>query len=289
MPEDDAERLVDESHEARRYPFRRPGQSAVAYSDRQAVMMCSHERPILRSRKHAMDGEHADDLLKRALIDAEAAASVALRVTPLSALRGADRGLPRPQGPRDDPDLRRPRRPRGRRRRRQGRADARAAATSTWPRPRTARRPSTCSPSRPARCATRWSAPTPCSTSGASRSRTSSHDHIRVDRRLQPRRAPARAPAAADRARLAREADRRDRRLQRPLARPRAARRWGSPSASRTSCASIRCRTTRSAASTTSSSSPPSTRASWPSRSGRQEASVQRFLELSGEDFPQTG
>ena len=31
-----------------------------------------------------MDGEHADDLLKRALIDAEAAASVALRVGPLS-------------------------------------------------------------------------------------------------------------------------------------------------------------------------------------------------------------
>src|SRR4051794_41714771 len=31
-----------------------------------------------------MDGEHSDDLLKRALIDAEAAASVALRVTPLS-------------------------------------------------------------------------------------------------------------------------------------------------------------------------------------------------------------
>ena len=31
-----------------------------------------------------MDGEHADDLLKRALIDAEAAASVALRVTPLT-------------------------------------------------------------------------------------------------------------------------------------------------------------------------------------------------------------
>src|SRR3954452_20957732 len=31
-----------------------------------------------------MDGEHADDLLKRALIDAEASASVALRVSPLS-------------------------------------------------------------------------------------------------------------------------------------------------------------------------------------------------------------
>src|SRR3954449_7280386 len=31
-----------------------------------------------------MDGEHADDLLRRALIDAEASASVALRVTPLA-------------------------------------------------------------------------------------------------------------------------------------------------------------------------------------------------------------
>src|ERR1700749_4174047 len=35
-------------------------------------------------RNDAMTGDHADDLLKRALIDAEAAASVALRVTPLS-------------------------------------------------------------------------------------------------------------------------------------------------------------------------------------------------------------
>src|SRR3954454_20433164 len=31
-----------------------------------------------------MDGEHADDLLRRALIDAEASASVALRVAPLT-------------------------------------------------------------------------------------------------------------------------------------------------------------------------------------------------------------
>src|SRR6478736_9164840 len=31
-----------------------------------------------------MDGEHSDDLLRRALIDAEASASVALRVAPLS-------------------------------------------------------------------------------------------------------------------------------------------------------------------------------------------------------------
>ena len=41
------------------------------------------QAPILVSGKHDMD-EHADDLLKRALIDAEAAASVALRVTPLA-------------------------------------------------------------------------------------------------------------------------------------------------------------------------------------------------------------
>src|SRR4029078_7059515 len=41
------------------------------------------QAPILVSGKHHMD-EHADDILKRALIDAEAAASVALRVPPLS-------------------------------------------------------------------------------------------------------------------------------------------------------------------------------------------------------------
>src|SRR5829696_7686263 len=39
---------------------------------------------MIRSRKHDMDGEHSDDLLRRALIDAEAAASVALRVAPLT-------------------------------------------------------------------------------------------------------------------------------------------------------------------------------------------------------------
>ena len=237
-----------------------------------------------------MDGEHADDLLKRALIDAEAAASVALRVAPLTLSRDADRGLPRPPRPRarsrptsptaaaapatavgKDELMRVPLRPRP------GRA------------PRTARRPSTCSPSRPARCATRWSAPTPCSTSGASRSRTSAHDHIRVDRRI---RLDLRLPAH----RLLPTA------LVSPekqivvtavcSARPLAE---GRPPmgiavrASRTSCASIRCPTTRSAASRTSSSSRPSTPTRWPSRLGRQEASVQRFLELSGDDFPQTG
>ena len=41
------------------------------------------QAPILVSGKYDMD-ERADDILKRALIDAEAAASVALRITPLS-------------------------------------------------------------------------------------------------------------------------------------------------------------------------------------------------------------
>src|SRR4051812_32679891 len=36
------------------------------------------------AQEHHMDGDHADDLLRRALIDAEASASVALRVAPLT-------------------------------------------------------------------------------------------------------------------------------------------------------------------------------------------------------------
>ena len=48
-------------------------------------------------------------------------------------------------------------------------------ATSTSPTPTTARRPSACTSSRPTCCATRSSAPTSCSTSGASRSATSRH------------------------------------------------------------------------------------------------------------------
>jgi hypothetical protein len=39
---------------------------------------------MISIREIAMDEEHSDDLLRRALIDAEAAASVALRVTPLT-------------------------------------------------------------------------------------------------------------------------------------------------------------------------------------------------------------
>ena len=68
-----------------------------------------------------------------------------------------------------------------------GRA-GRAAARAVRPRPRRRRGPrggrARCTPSRPPRCATRSSAPTPCSTSGASRSRTSRRPHVEVDRRI---------------------------------------------------------------------------------------------------------
>ena len=70
---------------------------------------------------------------------------------------------------------------------------------------------------------------------------------------------------------------------------PRAARRWGSSAPSRTSRASTRCPTTPSAASRTSSPSPPSTRAGWPSGSIARRPRVERFLELSGDDFHETG
>ena len=112
---------------------------------------------------------------------------------------------------------------------------------------------------------------------------------VEVDRRIQlDVRLPAHRllPAAL----VAPErADRRHRRSAAPARWPRAARRWGSPAPSRTSRASTRCPTTRSAAWRTSSRSPPTTRATWPSRLGRQEASVERFLELSGDDFHETG
>ena len=49
---------------------------------------------------------------QRALIDADESAAVALRVAGLPLVRRAHGRLPRPPRPRDDPDLRRPRRPR---------------------------------------------------------------------------------------------------------------------------------------------------------------------------------
>ena len=59
--------------------------------------------------------------------------------------------------------------------------------------------------------------------------------------------------------------------------------------ASRTSCASTRCRTTPSAASTDFLELAAEHAHALAEQLGRQEASVQRFLELSGDDFHQTG
>ena len=235
-----------------------------------------------------MDDEHADDLLRRALIDADAAASVALRVTPLSLsetltvvfhgrkdlgtiqtyIAHGGRGAGDAVG--KDELMRVPLRPRPRRA------------------PRTARRPSTCSPSRPARCATRWSAPTPCSTSGASRSRTWSHDHIRVDRRLHLNvRLPAHRllptalvspekqivvtavcsarPLAEGRPPMGIAVSQQDVVRVYPLP--------DDPERCLEDFLALAAEHARSMA----------------EQLGRQETSVQRFLELSGDDFPQTG
>src|SRR3954462_29697 len=128
------------------------------------------------------DEAHADDLLARALLDAEDSAAVALKVQNLplaDALtvifhgrrdlgtiqtyvthggRGAGSGgrAPEPAGrPLHPPP------PPGR---------GPCPAPSTPPRPAPARRPRSSTPSRPARCATRSSPPTPSCRSGASRS-----------------------------------------------------------------------------------------------------------------------
>ena len=104
-----------------------------------------------------MDDDHADDLLRRALIDAErpprsrCGSPLSLSETLTVVFHGrrdlgtiqtyvanGGRGAGDSVGARDL--LRVPVRPRPR------------------PRPTIARRPSTCSPSRPVRCATRWSA-----------------------------------------------------------------------------------------------------------------------------------
>ena len=87
--------------------------------------------------------------------------------------RGGHGRLPRPPRPRHDPDVRRAR---PARRRRDARR-ARPAARPVRPRPRRRRGPRArrrgCTWSRRGRCATRSSAPTRCSTSGASRWRSS--------------------------------------------------------------------------------------------------------------------
>ena len=233
-----------------------------------------------------MNEEHADDLLKRALIDAEASASVALRVTPLTlseALtvvfhgrkdlgtiqtyvahggRGAGDAVGKDELMRVPCDLD------------LAEADDRAEAEHLFAEQAGALRDALVGADTVLDI---WREPF----------EDMAHDHVRVDRRLNldvrlpaPRLLPTALVAP------------RSRSWSPPCAAParstRAGRRWGSRAPSRTSCASTRSPTTRSAAWTTSSSSPPSTPLI-AEQLGRQEASVQRFLELTGDDFPQTG
>ena len=142
MPEQDPERLVDQPHGRGLYPWsKRPSRTVGVAMSPVAVNM---------SFTGTMDHhEHADDLLRRALLDTEATAAVALRVSGLPLCeqltvvfhgrrdlgtiqtyvthggRGAGLGGRRPT------------------------SCCASRATSTSPPPRTARRPSTCTPSRP--------------------------------------------------------------------------------------------------------------------------------------------
>ena len=77
--------------------------------------------------------DHADDLLRRALIDQDASAAVALRVGGLPLCEHAHGRLPRPPRPRHDPDLHHPRRPRGGQRGRRPTSCCASRATSTSP------------------------------------------------------------------------------------------------------------------------------------------------------------
>ena len=112
----------------------------------------------------------AEELLRRALLDESSSVAVSLQGRGAAAERGGHGHLPRPPGSRNAADIRGLRQPR-----RPGRPWRRARccgfrATSTWPTPTIGPRPSGCTSSRRPRCATRWSAPTSCSTCGASRS-----------------------------------------------------------------------------------------------------------------------
>src|SRR3954465_11337837 len=128
--------------------------------------------------------EHADDILRRALLDSEGTAAVALRVAGLPLCeeltvvfhgrrdlgtiqtyvthggRGAGSAVAAGELVRGA--------------RAPGPGGAAGRAAWAWAPPRIATRPRRCTPSRRARCATRSWAPTRCSPSGASRWRSSS-------------------------------------------------------------------------------------------------------------------
>ena len=239
-------------------------------------------------RRKPMDDDHADDLLRRALIDAEASAAVALRVPGLPLCdtltvvfhgrrdlgtiqtyvahggRGAGAAVSRRRADARAvrPRPRRRRGPRGGRAavRRAGRRAARRAGRRRHRARHLARAAARTSRARAWRWTAASSSTSACPPTGCCRPRSS-----------RPSGGSSSPPCAA------------------PGRWPRAARRWGSPAPSRTSRACTRCPTTRSAAWRTSSRSPPTTRARWRERLGRQEASVERFLELSGDDFHETG
>ena len=220
-----------------------------------------------------MDDHNADELLRRALIEPEASAAVALRVAGLPlcesltvvfhgrrdlgtiqtyVARGRHGAGDAPSPPSDlmrvpcDLDL--------------GDAEDREEAE------RAVRRAGH------ARCATRSSAPTPCSTSGASRSRTSPTPACRSTAASTS--ASTRPPTGCCRPRCgAGDSRSSSPPCAAPARWPRAARRWASPACSRTSPACTRCPTTPSAASRTSSTSPPTTPAGWRTRSSARSAS----------------
>ena len=212
MPEHDAERLVDQLHGADSTPVERPSPSVGVAICREPVNM-SITRPRWTATSTPTTSFGGPCSTRRRPPRSPCACPACRCASTLTVVFHGRRDLGTIQ---TYVDARRSRRRRGGRR---PTSCCACRATSTSPTPRTARRPSTSTPSRPPRCATRWSAPTRCSTSGASRSRTSAHGRVEVDRRIAldvdlpaHRLLPAAlvAPGAADR---------RHRRVRRPPAR----------------------------------------------------------------------
>ena len=225
----------------------------------------------------------ADDLLRRALIDAEASAAVALSVGGLPVSEEVTVIFHGRRDLGDDPDLRRARPPRrggvGRR--------GRAAARPVRPRSRRGRGP------RRGRAPVRRAG-----ARDARRARGRRHRARGVARAARPTSPAATSPSSARssstsscpptgccRSRWWRpSAGWWSRRCAARARWPTAGRRWGSPAPSRTSRASTRCRMTRSAAWRTSSPWRPSHAQRLAEALEHREASVERFLELNGDE-----